>query len=288
MSQSNGKFIITGEHSVVYGEPALVCELNKTISIKIVQAKNVIRSKYESFIFIIFSKTYKKDASKLKIIVSSDLPEKSGLGSSAAFAHAVLKSLAEYFNIIISKDEMFKLVYKSEVFMHKNPSGIDPFAVVYGGCHLFKKNLKTNKFENEKISLSKKYDFLLVNSGEAKESTGKMVAKVSELIKRKDLRKIIVKIGQISREIINQLANGSFDGKLLDENQNELEKLGVVGLKAKQMIDKIKKLGANAKITGAGGNEVGSGWLLVYHEDLNKIISFCKQNSWEYIKTRVK
>jgi len=115
-----------------------------------------------------------------------------------------------------------------------------------------------------------------------------MVAKVSVLTKQNYKKKVINKMGNISREIIKQLSNGNFDGLLLDENHSELENLGVVGKKANEMIKKIKQVGAHVKITGAGGIETGSGWLLVFDDDLNKIIKLCKQNSWEYIKTKVK
>lgn len=290
MNQSYGKFIITGEHSVVHGELALVSSLKKTIKVAVSKvAVKPKRSEYESHILDLFEKEYGVDTSFLKLQVRSEIPENSGLGSSAAFAHAVLQALANFFNISISKDEMFQLVFDSEVFIHKKPSGIDPCAVVYGGVHLFKRDLETGKFEKQKMSLPKKYVFLLVNSGKATESTGEMVSFVTEkLQKNSSLKKTIQKIGKISKSIYAELNTGIFSGDLLDKNQTELEKLGVVGETAKKMIAEIRKTGAHVKITGAGGMQTGSGWLLVYSKDLSSVNNLCKENAWENIETEVK
>lgn len=291
MNQSFGKFIISGEHSVVFGEPAIVCELKKSITVQILKSdQNIKQSDYERFIFDLFSKKYKLDILNLTVKkVESNLPQKSGLGSSAAYAHAVLKGLVSFFKIKVTKDEMFELVYDSEVFIHKNPSGIDPFAVVYGGNHLFRKNLKTNEFENEKIISSKQYDFLLINSGQASESTGEMVSLVANLVKIDPSKKAIInKIGEITNIIKTQLVDGTFTGDLLNQNQLELEKLNIVGNKAKEIIKEIQENEAFAKITGAGGVKSGSGWILVYAKNLTTVEELCRQNTWEYIKTKVK
>lgn len=290
MNQSYGKFIITGEHSVVHGELALVSSLKKAIKVAVSKVSiKPKRSDYESYILDLFEKEYDVDTSFLKLQVKSEIPENSGLGSSAAFAHAVLQALADFFNISIPKDEMFQLVFDSEVFIHKKPSGIDPCAVVYGGVHLFKRDLETGKFEKQKMSLPKKYVFLLVNSGKATESTGEMVSFVAEKIKNEpELKKIIQKIGKISKSIYSELNTGIFSGDLLGENQTELEKLGVAGETAKNMIAKIRKTDAHVKITGAGGIQTGSGWLLVYSKDLSSVKNLCKENAWENIETEVK
>lgn len=290
MNQSYGKFIITGEHSVVHGELALVSSLKKAIKVAVSKvAVKPKRSEYESHILDLFEKEYGVDTSFLKLQVKSEIPENSGLGSSAAFAHAVLQALADFFNISIPKDEMFQLVFDSEVFVHKKPSGIDPCAVVYGGVHLFRRDLETGKFEKQKISLPKKYVFLLINSGKATESTGEMVSFVAEKIKNEpELKKTIQKIGKISKSIYSELSTGVFLGDLLDENQTELEKLGVVGKTAKNMIAEIRETGAHVKITGAGGIQTGSGWLLVYSKDLDSVKNLCKENTWENIEIEVK
>ena len=290
---SCGKCIITGEHGVVYGQPALVASLDKELSVSLFvqkpESEEVIKkTEYEQYIFELFSERYFVDVSQLATQVESQIPQNSGLGSSAAFAHALLQALADFFSIKISREEMYELVFKSEVFMHKNPSGIDPCAVVYGGVHAFKKNLQTRTFEKQKLNFAKKYEFLLINSGAASETTGEMVAAVAGLLTKKpETMSVIKSIGKLSEKIQEQLTTGSFSGDLFDENQKELEKLQVVGKTARIMLEKIKKTGSHAKITGAGGAKTGSGWLLVYNEKLEEIERVCKQDSWENFRFTV-
>ncbi|GIK84462.1 MAG: mevalonate kinase [Patescibacteria group bacterium] len=289
MNQTSiGKFILTGEHSVVYGEPALVAGLDKHITVELLEGDNQEISEYTAYIFALFEKRYGVDTTKLSVRAVSEIPQNSGLGSSAAFAHAVIKALVNYFSKTISKDEMFDLVYQSEVFIHKKPSGIDPCAVVYGGVHLFQKDLQQKTFFKQKIQFPHSYKFLLVNSGKATESTGEMVTFVSDTLKKNPaVLDTIKSIGKISREIQTQLVSESFTGELLDKNEQELEKLGVVGKHAQKIIHELTKIGAHAKITGAGGVQTGSGWILAWSEDLNRVEQFCIQNGWEYFVTEV-
>ena len=291
MNYSKGKFIISGEHSVVYKQPALVCTLEKKLTARLVVGDNTARkqSKYEKHILQLFSTRYNVDVRNIYFEINSEIPQRSGLGSSAAFAHAVILELIEHFSLSLTKDAVFNLVFDSEVFVHKNPSGIDPFAVVYEGLHVFQKDVGTGTFIKERIQLATEYEVLLINSGAASETTGDMVLAVQKSVQTNpQLQQSIKNIGVLTKKITQELVSGTFDGRLLQENQKELEKLAVVGSNAKNMIAQLSKIGAYAKITGAGGVKTGSGWILVFAPDLENVIRLCTRNSWENIKTKVK
>ena len=239
-----------------------------------------------------FSKHYNKDISGLSIDSKIEIPIKSGMGSSAAYAHSALLALLTYFKLTVTKEETYLFVFECEKYIHGTPSGIDPFSVVYGGVYSFQKELKTGEIIKEKLELPKEYIFLLIDSGQASESTGEMVKKVSDDYKRNKKTQVILKdIGLISQKIKKELQLGTFSGELLDENQKLLEEIGVVGITAKQKVSLLRKNVAHVKITGAGGIKTGSGLLLVYVENLEKldeIKTICKMNTWEYLETKVK
>ncbi|MBU0974440.1 hypothetical protein KKD03_01940, partial [Patescibacteria group bacterium] len=170
---SSGKIILSGEHSVVYGEPALISAINLGIEASVeVKARKDQRSpktEYLEHIFKIFKDKYINESlstDDLEIKIISNLPRKSGLGSSAAYAHAVFLCLLDHFNFNPSDEEIFNLVWQAERFIHGNSSGADPSAVVFGGVQIFRKG-------NRKMLKSfSKMDFILVNSGKPEENTG--------------------------------------------------------------------------------------------------------------------
>ncbi len=300
---SPGKVIISGEHSVVYGQPAVVGGISLGISTQAQpsrEEKYKLDDQYLSHIFDIFSDYFTKKGQlsyklppirdrvqvhfpKLKVIVDSTLPQKAGLGSSAAFAHAVFLSLANFFNISINAHEMFELVWLAEAFIHTNSSGIDPAAVVFGGLLQYQKS-KILPIGSKPFFDS---DFVLIHSGQAEESTGDMVKLVAD--KPASYRDMIVsQIGKVTTEIVQQLnkkrQTRKFDYSLLSENQSLLEKLGVVGDTANYMVRSVEKIGGVAKITGAGGLRSGSGFLLCWHQKLSTIIDLAVKKNWQYRK----
>ncbi len=283
---SPGKVIITGEHSVVYGYPAVVSAITKGVTVQVTKVALAPRSPYLQHIVSLFSEHFSVEASNVSVSVVSELPKKAGLGSSAAYAHAVMQALADTYSITLSSEQLYDLVFLSEVFIHTNPSGIDPCAVVYGGTHSFIKD--TKQMSCTKLTLPQKYSFLLINSGEATETTGEMVQKVADTLKKDPkLHQHCKKIGTISGFIREQLLDGSFTGELLDANQIELESLGVVSQKAIKMIKQLQGEGAHTKITGAGGVTTGSGWLLATSHNLEELQAFCNAQAWENFMVEV-
>jgi mevalonate kinase len=284
---SSGKIILSGEHSVVYGEPALISAIDLGIEASVSgRGRGQKKSKYLKQIFKIFEKEFGgREIDKISISINSSLSQKSGLGSSAAFAHAVFLCLLDYFDIKLSKEEIFRLVLEAENYIHGTSSGVDPAAVVFGGVQVFKNNEERKAFERKQLKNNLKLEFILIDSGKALESTGDMVSLVRSNLESK---KIIKQMGKVTREFIESIAEDEFDYSLISKNQRLLEDLGVVGEKAKKLVKEIEGLGGFAKITGAGGIKKGSGWLLVHHPDENKLANFIKENSLKSHKISIK
>lgn len=302
---SSGKVILSGEHSVVYGEPALVCAIDLGIEAFLIEKKDFEqkppalekkvsnfklqqKSEYLNYIYKIFFDKFSISSTKfdnLFLFIKSNLPMKSGLGSSAAFAHVVFLCLHNHFNKKASKKEIFELVKNAEMFLHKKSSGVDPSAVVFGGLQVYKND---NSFEI--IKINKELNFFLVNSGIAQESTGEMVVKIvgKSYKSNKRIPEVIKEISQLTSQIIQDVKKQSFNPKLLTKNQRLLEELGVVGKQAADIVHQIELIGGHAKVTGGGGVKKGSGWLLVFHEDEKVLNSFLSQNRIENYKIKVK
>lgn len=288
MGFSTGKMIITGEHSVVYGHPAVVTTIDRGLSVTVhlkKEQKTQNTSPYEQYILDLFSHQYTVDTKGLYLITESNLPSKSGLGSSAAFAHASVRALLDYFSLSATADEIYQFVLDAEAFVHKNPSGIDPCAVVYGNTHYFQK--KQDTLTKRKLSFAQPYTFLAINSGQAAESTGQMVQHVTQLHARTNLSILFSNMGALSENISISLQNGTFSGELLDENQAYLEKIDVVGTKAKKIIAKVRAAGGAAKVTGAGGIAEGSGWILAYAPNIERLQTVVDASGWENFTSTV-
>lgn len=243
-----GKIILSGEHSVVYGYPAIAAAVDRRIAI------------------------YKSGK------VESDIPIGAGMGSSAAYA--VAKSALK-----IGKPDLERinrLAYEMEKKRHGSPSGVDNTVVTYGGFLWYRKeseNFKTFRQIEAKRKLPKLF---LFNSGKPAESTKDMVEYVADLRRKRKIyiEGIFRRIEKVTRGFLSYLteeANENF-GHLIRENGELLESLGVVSESTKTIIKRVEEMGGYAKIIGAGGRRVGSGMVLVYYKDVEKISLFRKNN----------
>lgn len=291
-AQSKGKVIISGEHSVVYGMPALVggIKLFREVVLRKPKKRKIAHSDFINNVFNIFEEKFRVLIGNIEIMDLGKLPVGSGLGSSAAFAHAIFLSLLKYFDLSVSKGELYKMVQESEKFSHGNPSGVDATAVVYGGLLEFIKGdgqVTINQLSQDKDVLNGS-NFFLIDSGRPIETTKEMVEMVSSRVKdNQEFQQIIKKMGQVTSDLITMVKENNFDESVIKENQVLLEKLGVVGEKAKKIIKKIEDIGAVAKITGAGGIKNGSGMILAYAKDYGKISSLIRKNKWKSYQIKI-
>jgi len=279
-----GKVLLSGEHAVVYGEPAIASQINRGVSVQVEDGVNgldlisPIKHNQE-----LIEKAVELGGGKglnLKLTIESDLPIGSGLGSSAAVAAAVIKATSTYFHKTLKNDELFNLTMECEKLSHGNPSGVDPAAVIYGGLIRFVKNKPIQHFK-----IPNSIELYLIQTGKPVETTKEMVEMVADKVRLKNkYRKLISDIGRVTVGMKEALINGQDISALINENGILLEELGVVGIKAIELSQEIREIGGSVKVSGAGGVREGSGMLLVYHTDASVIQRFLDQKKLDYFK----
>ncbi|MDH7476115.1 MAG: hypothetical protein QHH09_01430 [Microgenomates group bacterium] len=289
------KVIFSGEHAVVYGKPAFVSALNLRLKFTLWPSKK--QNSDETILTI--SKLIKNYLKEQKIKFSdqnfnyqivSDIPVSRGLGSSAALSVAAAACfLTLYCHQKFSRRLIDVLAYQIEKFFHKNPSGVDNCVSFHGGLIYYRKEFEFLKnFTKLKAKIPKEIEnkLYLIDTGKPEESTKEMIQKVKTLFKnkKKQLTEILSQIEENTKNIVKALILKNH--QLLIDNlwQNEinLEKLGVVSSKTKKLLVKLHPYG-RGKITGAGGQKQGSGFLIFYAKN-NNFEKFCQTNQLKVIK----
>lgn len=259
-----GKLIISGEHAVVYGYPALVAAINRRLIVTSAKGKRTIQS---------------------------EIPIGCGMGSSAAYAVATSAANVLLRNKKLDLEIINNAAYQVEKKRHGNPSGVDNTVSTYGGFLWYRKeseNLKLFSPVKVKRALPKVY---LIDTGRPVETTKEMVAWAAKLYKKNPLGTEIVfrKIEIVSKNFLKYFQGEDISnfGNLIKENEALLERLGVVSSSTIKLIRKIEKIGGAAKISGAGGKGDKSGILLVYHKNIDKLKNFAKRERLELIEIQL-
>jgi len=291
IASAPGKIHLSGEHSVVYGQPALLAAIDKRLFVsleprqdrKVGIVNNELKTKRKKNSLADFGikKIYqllnKQPKKGFDLEIKSQLPIGAGLGSSAALAVALTGAVFVLEKEKFDKGRINQIAYQIEKKQHGNPSGGDNTISTYGGLLRFQK--VKNKFNFKRLEIKGVLqEFLLVDSGRPEETTGEMVGKISSKIKSQNsklqlkTKKLIRSMGKLTDKFIHLFRRESpvqlFE--LIKENEKFLEKLGVVSEKAKKIINLVEKRGGAAKICGAGGISEGSGMILAYHPEIER------------------
>jgi mevalonate kinase len=266
-AKTPGKLILSGEHAVVYGAPAIACAINRfAVTTIVTQSKSeFFLDKLIQFTVNNFLKHFNLTATGLHIKIDSNISIGCGMGSSAAVVLSVIGALAAYFKIKLSQDEYFNLAQESEKLPHGNPSGIDACTCLHGGCIYFQKG---------HIKICKNnLAMLAINTGTPKSNTKECVTHVAEKFKSS---KIWHEFSAITDKLFIALQNNNEISELIHANHKLLVEIGVVPQKVQNFINEIEKLNIAAKISGAGAvRGENAGIVLVFTDKVKVIADIC-------------
>jgi len=276
-----GKMILFGEHSVVYGQPAIVLAIDRRARVQAdkrsdekiyIDADDLGFSGYfENDVYyavrgkswrgrnlaalnITTKKTmeYLGVKSGVNLKVRSMIPIAVGLGSSAAICVATTAAVSTLFEADLSNDQISKLSFEGEKIIHGTPSGVDNNVSTFGGVMRYAKDAGFERF-----NLERGMHFIIGNTRN-KRSTRMMVEKVAQLKERNSslMDNILSNMGNIAQTGLEALMARDLVtlGDLMNLNHGLLSGIGVSTLKLESLIHTARKNGAlGAKLTGAGG-----------------------------------
>ncbi|MHA2308555.1 MAG: mevalonate kinase, partial [Candidatus Heimdallarchaeaceae archaeon] len=232
-----GKVILFGEHSVVYGYPAIAsaiglrakCSINSTsleqntISVPNIMPDrkfilgNEIPDDLKSLEFIlnhILKKT--KRQKNLEMEILSDLPVSAGLGSSAAVAVSVVTSLFSILGIEYNLENVNEVAFDAEKIIHGTPSGIDNTISTFGGSIIFEKgNIK-------QIPINLHLSHIVIVNSLVPRNTRDLVNSLRDRYNKnsKKYSQLFEEIGEIVEESQKSLKDGDLEriGYLMNKN----------------------------------------------------------------------
>ena len=274
-----GKLMLYGEHAVVYGLPCIVTAVDQRVRVSVepngegeihVCSPNVGLDEYHkkierlgqddlpksmAFVEMLVKRFYEKNRINegIRISTESDFSTQFGFGSSAAVVSALVLALAEYFDVKMSKQEMFEMAYQAVLDVQGVGSGFDVAASIYGGTLYY---ISPGRII-ESVHVGQLP--LVVGYTGIKADTPTIIRQVAEL--KRNEKWVESVFGDIA-ELVNQAKNNftkiNFEhlGKLMNRNQELLSTLNVSSRELDKLIEAAKDNGAyGAKLSGAGGGD---------------------------------
>jgi len=264
----HAKVILLGEHAVVYGMPAIVAALDIGVEVEARRGESdrALTLLDEAGATIAVAGSDSELGRALQAIVdglpepyegstltvSSTVPARVGLGSSAALAVAIVRSLASLSGLHPSDADVAQLANRAEAVFHGNPSGVDVAAASYGSLLFFRKDQAPRA-----IVASAPFELILALI-EPAPSTRDMVDHVRRCIERggQTGRAHLAAIEGLVHDAALALERGDLPllGQHIDANHEHLQAIGASTPRIDAACLAARQAGAaGAKLTGAGG-----------------------------------
>ena len=267
-----GKVILFGEHFVVHGVKAILCAIDKRITVsaeqipenKISIKSNIgnfesestkpigeIQNEFRPFYYLAQKMIQENNAdSGMEITINSEIPQGVGLGSSSACCVAAAAAISGVFSKK-SKDEVLQLSIEAEKTIFPNTSGADCTVCTFGGMIEYKKNGGYSKIQSEP-----KFHLVIANS-KMEHSTKEVVSAVQDFKEKneQEFASFCNEEEKLIEDALSCIKNNDWNGVGLDikKNQEFLESIGISNEKLRKMIEVANNSSYGSKITGAGG-----------------------------------
>lgn len=303
IASAPAKVILFGEHFIVYGGKAILCSIDRRITVgshltdsdkieirsdlgsitisKDASIKN-IDSKFRPIVFVAQTILKKFDSkSGLEISIDSEIPSGVGLGSSSACCVAAVASISGLFTAY-SKEEILKLAIDAEKTVFENASGADTSICTYGGI------MEYTKQGTKSLGLEPRFHLIIANS-KIIHSTTEVVSRVKQF--KENQSEVFSLLCQnesaLIEEALNALKKNELKtiGEKMLVNQSHLQKIGVSNDILDSMVNTIRNTAYGAKLTGAGDG--GCIVALVDDSNLQKTLDVLKSQNYECFATKI-
>jgi len=304
IASAPGKIILFGEHFVVYGGKAILCAINKRITVTakaIPENKISIKSSIGNLVlapkrpltkvdiqlrpfYYLADKMIQKydEKSGMEITIDSEIPVGVGLGSSSACCVAGAAAISGVFTEK-SKEEILQMAIEAEKTMFPNTSGADCTVCTFGGIMQYDKQTGHSKIDSEP-----RFHLVIANS-KIEHSTKEVVSTVNQFKEKNEERfsKICNEENNLIDDVLVCLKKNDLKGIGIDiiKNQEYLELIGVSNEKLRSMIELANISSFGAKITGAGVG--GCIFALTDETNMEDTIQQLKKNNYECFSVKI-
>jgi len=272
LASAAGKIILLGEHAAVYGKHAVAVPIVDSVTAGIepqrtglsvcvpewglfteIDADDTSETGISAAVTLIL-RELGIAASGFAIRLSSRLPAAMGLGSSAAFAVAIVRAFDAKLKLGLDNDRVNAIAFECEKLAHGTPSGIDNTIATYGEPMLFRND---GSLQVQRLTLTEIPPLVVACSTESG-LTREQVTGVRRRYEknRKRYNAVFEEIDEISQAGAVALESADFAdlGLLMNICHGLLNAIQVSTPELERIVSIARASGAvGAKLTGAGG-----------------------------------
>lgn len=264
---ASGKIILMGEHSVVYGEPAIAFPFSGT-GIQATIRKNKLESWIESSFFhgplseapttmrnvtilLWYLVKHFKIPEPFYLKIESSIPAERGMGSSAAVAVAITRAVFDWMEEPATQENVLYFVNQAEAVTHGNPSGIDATTISGTEPIRYQKEIGFQPFQLNMDA------FLVVADTGIKGQTRKAVRDIAKLreLRPRETAKQIKSLGRLTQQAQQAILKNQphILGDCMNQAQGLLRLLGTSNRHLDHLIETaLTHEALGAKLTGGG------------------------------------